>query len=105
MGMAPVSYTHLVRKVAVKGYLGIGQQRSGALRDIAHDGGVFIAAGPHGILPVGIHEHRRYQHEALYALSLIHICLRLSREQLRAAVVMSEILAKPVALRGRKRVY
>lgn len=31
--------------------------------------------------------------------------LRLSREQLRAAVVMSEILAKPVALRGRKRVY
>ena len=25
-----------VRKVAVKGYLGIGQQRSGALRDIAH---------------------------------------------------------------------
>ena len=31
--------------------------------------------------------------------------LCLSREQLRAAVVMSEILAKPVALRGRKRVY
>lgn len=28
---------------------------------------VFIAAGPHGILPVGVHEHRRYQHEALYA--------------------------------------
>ena len=31
--------------------------------------------------------------------------LRLSREQWRAAVVMSEILEKPVALRARKRMY